>query len=253
MKDALRSAFLWWAIATLTAVMFPFGAMVTLVCAMWEGTWHFGHRYARWWARNVIRLNPAWQVEMDARRLPNGHYVIVSNHESVGDIIVDLHLPHHFKFVSKRGNFLVPFMGWAMFCAGYIPLVRGNKDSVERCMRRARHYLDLGVSVLFYAEGTRSRDGQVKAFKPGAFRLAIEAGVPVLPIATTGTRNMVVKNSLRFSSERTPMGLVVGDPIPVDGLTVDDVQLLADQTRDAIRALKGEVVEQLPLRRAAVG
>jgi 1-acyl-sn-glycerol-3-phosphate acyltransferase len=131
--------------------------------------------------------------------------------------------------------------------------VRGNKDSVERCMRRARHYLDLGVSVLFYAEGTRSRDGQVKPFKPGAFRLAIEAGVPVLPIATTGTRNMVVKNSLRFSSERTPMGLVVGDPIPVDGLTVDDVQLLADQTRDAIRALKGEVVEQLPLRRAAVG
>jgi 1-acyl-sn-glycerol-3-phosphate acyltransferase len=150
-------------------------------------------------------------------------------------------MPHHFKFISKRANFVVPFMGWAMSLAGYIPLVRGRKSSIEQCMNRSRWFLRNGVSVLFYPEGTRSPDGSVRPFKGGAFRLAIETGVDVLPVVTLG-RELIKKNSLVFKSGT--MYLVVGAPIPVAGLSLGDVELLAERTREAIVALKAEIAQQ---------
>jgi|SRR5579883_1980361 len=234
----LRSLLLWFTIAFMTAVYFPIDLIGYFL--FWDRTHHWGHKYARFWAKSIIRMNPAWDIAMDVSRLPAGrHFVIASNHESTADIIVDLHLPHHFKFISKRQNFLVPFMGWAMTLAHYIPLVRGSRESIERCMAKARWFVDNGVSVLFYPEGTRSPDGEVRPFKPGAFRLAIESGVDVLPVATVGTRSLIEKNSVRFASGT--MHLIVGDPIPVAGLTLDDVPLLAERTRQAIVALKGEI------------
>jgi 1-acyl-sn-glycerol-3-phosphate acyltransferase len=228
----------WVAIAVMTTVYFPFDLIGYFL--FWDRTHHWGHKYARFWAKSIVTLIPVWRVDVDARRLPSrGHFVIASNHESTADIIAHLHMPHHFKFISKRENFFVPSLGWAMMVAHYIPLVRGNKHSIARCMRKARWFLDNGVSVLFYPEGTRSPDGSVRPFKPGAFRLAIEAGVDVLPVATVGTRSLIEKNSLRFAPGA--MKLVIGDPIPVAGLTLDDVEALGERTRQAIVALKGEI------------
>ncbi len=77
---------------------------------------------------------------------------------------------------SKAANFWVPFMGWFMFHAGYIPVKRGDKESVAECMERATKWLLAGVSVLFFREGTRSKNGEIQPFKPGAFKLALETG-----------------------------------------------------------------------------
>jgi 1-acyl-sn-glycerol-3-phosphate acyltransferase len=238
--ELVRSLALWIAIAVMTIVYFPIDLVGSLL--LYDRTHRFGHWFARFWAKSIIRLNSGWRIEMDLRRLPaDRHFVIASNHESTADIIVDLHMPHHFKFISKSTNFVVPFMGWAMYVAGYIPLVRGRRSSIEQCMERSRWYLRNGVSVLFYPEGTRSPDGNVRPFKAGAFRLAIETCVDVLPVVTLG-RELLKKNSLLFKAGT--MRLIVGDPIPVAGLTLRDVDALAQRTREAIVALKAEIAQE---------
>jgi 1-acyl-sn-glycerol-3-phosphate acyltransferase len=257
MLQKLRSLAIWVAIASLTALYFPPAVLISMLGWMVSRRSSAGHEVARFWARSILALNPAWSFSVDARRLQKGRaFVVVSNHESAGDIIICLRLPLHFKFISKASNFRVPFMGWFMWFAGYVPLTRGNKESIVRCMARCRWWLDQGVSVLFYPEGTRSPDGSVRAFKPGAFQLAIEGGVDVLPVVVLGTSAMLQKNSLRFASESTPMRVIVGEPIPVAGLGLDDVSALAERARAAIVAMKereGALAAPEPVRAVATG
>jgi 1-acyl-sn-glycerol-3-phosphate acyltransferase len=132
-------------------------------------------------------------------------------------------------------------MGWFMFHAGYIPLRRGDKSSIVNCMQRARKYIDDGVSVLFFPEGTRSKDGEVQSFKAGAFKLAIEAGVDILPLGITGTANALPKHTWKFSDEHTPMTMLVGDVISTKGMTRADQDRLVEMSRQAVVALKHEL------------
>ncbi len=190
----------------------------------------------------IFFLNKRWSCEVIGRdKLPVGRpLVVVSNHQGIGDIMTVYHLDLHFKWISKAANFYVPCMGWFMFHAGYIPLRRGHKDSVRRCMDRARWYLDHGVSVLFFAEGTRSHDGAVQSFKPGAFKLALDGQFDILPIGIGGTMNAIPKHSWKFSEERTPMKVVVGDVISTKGLGEGDLEALMSRTRDVVVALKAD-------------
>jgi 1-acyl-sn-glycerol-3-phosphate acyltransferase len=165
----------------------------------------------------------------------------------------------HFKWISKASNFYVPFMGWFMFHAGYIPLVRGRRSSIERCMERAHEYLNLGVSVLFFPEGTRSHDGVVKPFKPGAFKLALKGGFDILPLGISGTLDALPKGTWKFSNEPTRMRVIVGAPISTKGMTEADLEALMARSREAVIALKAELDgeaayrHEQPQRRAAVG
>ncbi len=160
----------------------------------------------------------------------------MSNHQGVGDIIAVYFLELQFKWISKASNFWVPCMGWFMFHAGYIPLHRGRKDSIRRTLERARHYLDRGISILFFAEGTRSKDGSVLPFKPGAFKVAIEGGFDILPIGIGGTSDALPKHSWKFPDEQTPMKLIVGDLISTKGLTESDIVELAKRAREVVIA-----------------
>jgi 1-acyl-sn-glycerol-3-phosphate acyltransferase len=140
----------------------------------------------------------------------------------------------------------VPFMGWFMFHAGYIPLKRGNRESIEECMQRAREYLDMGVSVLFFPEGTRSEDGNVKPFKRGAFKLAIDAQVDVLPFGIAGTKDALPKGTWKYSDDYAYMKVNVGHPISTKGMTEKDIERLMEMSRDAVIALKEELEGQDP-------
>lgn len=235
--EAVRSFLLWFGIALLAVLIGTVAFFASSLAVPFDRKRRSAHLWPWLWARSVVALN--WRTELDTRRLPRGkHFVIVANHQSLADIIVCLHVWHNFKFLAKQSVFRVPFLGWFMYPAGYIPLVRGKRSSVEEAMERCRFWLRRGVSVLLYPEGTRSPDGSVREFKPGAFRLAIETGVPILPIALGHTADMLPKNSFFFTHKKDSMKLLVGDPIPVDGLTLDDVDALAERTRQAIIAMK---------------
>lgn len=238
----LRSAYIWFGIASITSGMYFIGAPVFLLTAPFDKLRRLGHWYASRWGRWMFVLNSRWSCEVIGQhKVPQDRpLVVISNHQGIADIMVVYHLDLHFKWISKAANFFVPFMGWFMFHAGYIPLRRGQKDSVVRCMERARWYLDRDVPVLFFPEGTRSKDGSVLPFKPGAFKLAIDGGFDILPLGISGTANAIPKHSLQFSDDRVPMKIVVGDLISTKGLTEADLPGLMERTRDRVIALKHE-------------
>jgi 1-acyl-sn-glycerol-3-phosphate acyltransferase len=243
MWQVLRSLYIWTSIGLGTALMYVAALPVFLVTAPIDRRRAFGHWYAQRWGRMILKLNNRWSTEVRGQdRIPKGKpLVVVANHQGMGDIMMAFCMDLHFKWISKAANFYVPCMGWFMYHAGYIPLRRGDKSSILKCMARARWYLDHGVSVLFFPEGTRSKDGEVQSFKAGAFKLAIEAGVDILPLGITGTANALPKHTWKFSDERTPMRMLVGDVISTKGMTSADQDRLIEMSREAVIALKDDL------------
>jgi 1-acyl-sn-glycerol-3-phosphate acyltransferase len=243
MWQILRSLFIWSSIAFGTACMYFLVLPIFIITMPFDKKRQFGHWYAQVWGRGILKLNNRWTTEVQRpEKIPqNKPMVVIANHQGMGDIMMAFTLPLHFKWISKAANFYVPFMGWFMYHAGYIPLVRGRKDSVERCMARARWYLDMGVSVLFFPEGTRSHDGVVKPFKKGAFKLALDAGVDILPLGIAGTLDALPKGTWKFSDDYTTMSILVGDVISTRGMSEDDLDELMERSRDAVVALKDEL------------
>nr|AUS84463.1 lysophosphatidic acid acyltransferase [Ettlia oleoabundans] len=117
--------------------------------------------------------------------------VYVSNHQSFLDIYTLFHLHRDFKFISKTSNFLIPIIGWSMFLTGHVMINRLDRRSQLECLKQCSELLKHGASVLFFPEGTRSKDGRMHAFKRGAFSVAAKAKVPVVPITLIGTGDLM--------------------------------------------------------------
>jgi 1-acyl-sn-glycerol-3-phosphate acyltransferase len=170
---------------------------------------------------------------------PRNPYVVVSNHESFVDILLISHLPFEMKWMSKSEIFRLPLVGWMMRLARDIRLERGDRKSGVKALQESRARLQQHVSVMIFPEGTRSHSGELAEFKDGAFRLAIQARVPILPLAVVGTRDALIKHDWRFGYSRAEVRVL--DPIPTDGLTKDDVPALRDRTREVIATAIAEM------------
>jgi 1-acyl-sn-glycerol-3-phosphate acyltransferase len=198
----------------------------------------------------AVKLNPLWHFETDGTppadpRLP---YVAVSNHESYADIFLISHFPWEMKWLSKDTIFRIPVMGWMMRMARDIPIKRGKRESVVSALQGCRDRLGKKVSVMIFPEGTRSPTEELLPFKDGAFKIAIEAGVPILPIAVAGTRHCMAKHSFAFRRARAKARVL--SPIPTAGLTSHDVGALRDRTRDTIDAARRALQQELAAERA---
>ena len=159
------------------------------------------HNVSRTWASWIIFFCPLWKIQThNSHRLDKKKtYVIVANHQSMADIFVVLAaIPAHFKFMAKEELFKVPFMGWSMRLSGYIPVNRASRESGRDAFLLAREWIEKGVNVLFFPEGTRSTDGVIKDFKQGAFKLAQEMNVEILPVVLDGTLEAIPKHSRIF-------------------------------------------------------
>jgi 1-acyl-sn-glycerol-3-phosphate acyltransferase len=197
---------LYWAFVVATMpVLFAGALVVFLATAALDRRRVVLHLYSCGWATFYVVMNPLWRLRVEGReRLPwRAPAVLVANHLSMLDILVLYALFRPFKWVAKAELFRVPFLGWNMSLNDYVPLRRGDRESTRRMMDRCREHLAGGTPVLLFPEGTRSRDGRLQAFKEGAFRLAAEAGCPVIPIAITGTfdslpkTGAVLRNAMR--------------------------------------------------------
>jgi 1-acyl-sn-glycerol-3-phosphate acyltransferase len=190
---------LYWAffIATLP-LFFAVAVLVFLVTAPFDRRRVALHLWSCAWATFYVVMNPLWRVRVIGRaRLPwRGPAVLVANHLSTLDVLVLYGLFRPFKWVSKAELFRVPFIGWNMRLNGCVPIQRGDHESVRRMMAHCRAHLARGAPVLLFPEGTRSPDGRLRPFRDGAFRLAAEAGVPIIPVVVTGTRDALPKNGL---------------------------------------------------------
>jgi 1-acyl-sn-glycerol-3-phosphate acyltransferase len=190
----------------------------------------------------VATLNPLWRFRTAGAMPadPRRPFVVVSNHESFADILLISHLPWEMKWLSKAELFRVPILGWMMQLAGDVPVKRGFGPSAIEAMTRCREILARRVSVMIFPEGTRSPTLELLPFKDGAFRLAIEAGVPILPLAVSGTGPALPKHDWRFG--RSAATVRVLEPVETAGLTVEQVPELKEKVRrmivDARDALK---------------
>ncbi len=231
---ALSSALSWVAIAAIVVVALPAVALVRLFDR--DPARYATGRVFRWFGSTITRVNPAWTVRItgDLPPDPRRPYVVVSNHQSNADIPLISRLPWEMKWVAKKELLAVPLLGWEMTMAGDIPVDRRDPESRARVLVRARDMLAKRCSVMFFAEGTRSRDGRVKAFQDGAFRLAIESGVPVLPLAVDGTMDALPKDGWVFS--RATCRVHVLTPVETAGMTVNDVSVLRERVRRQIIA-----------------
>ncbi len=231
---------LWvWVTTTLLSILFfTFGLIVVSTASLVfdRGTRRLQHLVAVMWAKMAILTNPLWKLQVEGVKhvKPGKHYLIIANHQSLLDILVVLAgLPWqlHFKFLAKKELFPIPFVGWHMGLAGYIPIDRSSPESRKRIMGIARDWLRRGVSVLFYPEGTRSLDGEIHAFKTGAFKLAQEENVEILPVVIEGTRDALPKKSWRME-KLSPLLLSIGEPVSVNQKPQERIEKARDQIRE---------------------
>jgi 1-acyl-sn-glycerol-3-phosphate acyltransferase len=238
----LISLFVWGSTIVVLLLLTPVLAVIRLVTAPFDPGRRLVGRLFHGVGRFLVAINPLWDFRVERRntqpfREPS---VIISNHESDADVFLSAQLPWDAKYLAKDTIYNIPVMGWAMRLAGDIGVVRGDRESGALAREECRRWLERGVSVVIYPEGTRSRTGDLGPFKEGAFRLAIETGAAIQPVVVAGTRDAVPPGSIVFHRAHAVARIL--DPVPVEGLGSDDVpaftermRALIERERDALR------------------
>jgi 1-acyl-sn-glycerol-3-phosphate acyltransferase len=175
-------------------------------------------------------------VQVEGREnIPPGVCLFAANHTSNADApaIVGA-IPRRLAIFARKSLFDIPIVGLAFRLAKFVPVDRGNRDAALDTVRQAVEHIKTGTSFLVYPEGTRSPDGRMHRFKKGSFVIAIEAGVPIVPVACSGAHRIMKKNSLVIHSGRVTVRF--GKPIDVSGYAVEQRSALAQQVHDVIAA-----------------
>ena len=199
---------------------------------------HFAHRCARAWSWLILKTTGVTvDVEGLDRITPGTTYVFVSNHQSIYDIpVIFASLPYQLRIIAKDSLAKFPVLGWHLRRGGHLFVDRKNPDR-SGILDRWRALVQDGLSLIIFAEGTRSVDGRVARFKAGSFMLALEAGLPIVPLAVVGTKHVMKKGRLR--TEPGHARLVVHAPIQpptVASPSVRDAKALADQVHAVVEA-----------------
>ncbi len=227
-------SYAYWALICVTCPIFFVGALVIFVVTLpFDRRKVLLHQYSCAWAWFYIVINPLWKVRVTGKEHLGwrGPAVIVANHASLIDILVLFGLFRPFKWVSKAENFKIPFVGWNMHLNRYVSLVRGDRASVVKMLGECSALLRKGSPVLFFPEGTRSQDGNLRPFKDGAFELALEHGVPLIPVAVHGTGAALPKHGMVLQ-EHVDAWVQVMEPL--DPAQYGSVDALRDAARERI-------------------
>jgi 1-acyl-sn-glycerol-3-phosphate acyltransferase len=232
----ILSTFFWAFIVVSSLLLFPVALLVWLLTAPFDRRLRAQHQFTCFWASLYTWLNPAWRVRVDGIEnvRPDTTYVMVANHQSLLDILVLFRLFVHFKWVAKAELFRIVCIGWNMSLNRYIRLRRGDPGSIKQMMDDAERTLAEGSSLMIFPEGTRSPDGRLKAFKHGAFTLALRARVPLLPIVVEGTSNALPKRGFILQG-RHAIRVRVLPEIPYASFAHESVEELTAQMHALFR------------------
>lgn len=227
---------LYWGFVGVTSILFlPVSGLIWLFTRPFDRRLRALHAWTSFWASLYTWMNPVWRVTVQERRhaRPGARYVMVSNHQSMVDILVLFRIFKHFKWVSKSENFKIPFVGWNMRLNRYVEIERGSVKGSGRMMVDCRARLNEGSSVMIFPEGTRSEDGELRPFRRGAFELALQTGTPVLPIVIEGSSRALPKKGVAL---RGTHHIRVKMLEPVETAEHKDAEALGDHVRALIQA-----------------
>jgi 1-acyl-sn-glycerol-3-phosphate acyltransferase len=208
----------------------------SIVSSLFDRRGYFAHGCARAWSWLILKTTGV-RVRVDGmnRIAPGTTYVFVSNHQSIYDIpVIFASLPYQLRIIAKASLARFPVLGWHLRRGGHLFVDRRRPDRAG-ILNRWRALVSDGLSLIIFAEGTRSWDGRVARFKAGSFLLAIQAGLPIVPLAVIGTRQVMPKGRLR--TEPADVCLVIHDPIQpptIDEPTVQDAKALAERVHTIV-------------------
>lgn len=232
--------FHWWrtvfylipAISVYTIVL----GTLSIGSSLFEKTGYFAHWCARTWSRLILATTGvSVRVEGLDRLDPARSYVFVANHQSIYDIpILFWSLPYQLRIIAKASLGHFPFLGWHLRRTGHMLVDRSRPERTKIFSWAGRLTAD-GLSLIVFPEGTRSRDGRVARFKGGSFYLALEAGLPVVPLSVVGSRHVMLKG--RLATYPGTVRLVVHEPIDTSGLAGSDPRAFAERVRGVIQGV----------------
>lgn len=225
-----RTLFVWALGLPVTLALF----MAVLATLPFDRSGRAVHSIGAFWCRVILALSGVRVEVKGADKVPRGEPVILaSNHQGAFDIpALQAHLPIQFRWMAKKSLFSIPLVGWSMSFAGYIPIERESATKAYRSMLEAAKKIRAGTTVVIFPEGTRSETGELLPFKRGGFTLAAKAGVPIVPMAITGTKDVMRKGSLLIRPARVTM--TFAEPIPTGGRSEKELMAL---TREAIETI----------------
>ena len=224
---------------TSSVVMVSLEALLRIITGPFDKRLILVHKFAGLWASLYIWTMPHWRITVKGKEKidHNKAYVIVSNHQSMLDILAAYMIRAHFKFVSKAELFKVPFVGWNMMLNRHVRLKREDRASIMEMMKDSLTHLDQGNSIYIFPEGTRSEDGEIKKFKQGAFTLAKRARVPILPVVLDGTGAALPKGKLFVKLDALyHLKVNVLDPIPYETFAEKTTAEITDEVRSLMVA-----------------
>jgi len=227
----LRSV-LW--MCPLIAVATTFMGTLSLTSSLFDSTGSVQHKIAVAWARMLLRITMVKVDVIGVQRLdPNQSYVFCSNHFSLIDTpLMFGSMPREFRILAHHGLWKIPFIGWHLSRAGHMLVNRENPREAVKNIATAAEKIRAGTSVLIFPEGGRTRGEEMRPFKPGAAHIAIKAGVPIVPMAIVGTRDVLTPGSSHLHPGKAE--LRIGEPVSTEGMANRD-------GKETIRRVQEEV------------
>ncbi|MGA2782739.1 MAG: lysophospholipid acyltransferase family protein [Smithella sp.] len=205
-----------------------------MVAGLLSRTGNLAFSISKLWAYTMLAVSfVRTEIENKNKIMKGTSYIIISNHQSHYDIITLVTtLGIQYRWIIKKEILKLPIFGYALYASRNIFIDRSNTTSAIESINKGFDRLPKGVSVMVFAEGTRSLDGQIHEFKKGGFVTAVRRKIPILPVTINGSRRIMRKGS--FTLKPGKIQIVIGDPIDTSSYTTDTVQDLINKTRQTI-------------------
>lgn len=212
----------------LTAIIVMIGCLVTRNNKFW------GYYPPKYWSKLACRLSLSRiHVVKKAKLDPNKSYVFIPNHQGLFDIfLIYGYLGQNIKWVQKYGLRKIPFVGKASEIAGHVFVDHSNLKSMKATITKAESQLKEGVSVTMFPEGARTETGKMGRFKRGAFIIAKEMGLELVPITLNGPYDLMKIHTYLINPSK--LELIVHEPIPTANISEEDIPKLMDRCYDII-------------------
>ncbi len=227
--------FHWWrtvfflipAIGVYTTVL----GVISLLSTIVDRHGNTAHRCAQAWAWLILKTTGVRVTVRGAAPPVDASYIFASNHQSTYDIpVIFASLPHSLRIIAKASLGRFPFIGWHLKWAGHLLLQRDERGAAV--LKKMQMMISDQASLIIFPEGTRSVDGAVGSFKGGVFLMAIDSGLPVVPLSVSGTRHVMLRGRLR--TRPGDVTLTIHPPIPTAGMTRADARALSENVRTII-------------------
>jgi 1-acyl-sn-glycerol-3-phosphate acyltransferase len=232
--------------AVISPLRFVFWGLWSAICmtgAIIVSLLTFNSRAALWMQKNIwvhgALAIPGARIKFSKNEniIPSKPYVFVANHQSYIDIPAIIRaVPRPLYFIAKKELQWMPFLGWYVLATGMILIDRSNRKMAIQSLKEAAIMINNGKSILAFPEGTRSKNGELNTFKKGAFMLAIQAGVPVVPIAISGTEKIFPATKIQLIPGK--LKLTICDPVSTEGYTKETVSELIEVVKEKVQLAK---------------